>query len=123
MFETRGEYCDTGNEGTLGPMAGEPRPVIPETLKRLLPGGANAGRGGTGGAPDWSFCIWRLRAESDWRACSDGGVNEPLVGVLPLLRLPSLEVSVDFSVRKLALERRRNSLKFRKEGGMVVGSR
>jgi len=45
-------------------------------------------------------------------------VSEPLVGVLPWLWLPSLDVSVDFSVLKLALDRLRSSLKLKREGAM-----
>ena len=49
----------------------------------------------------------------------DGGVSEPLVGVGPLL--PSLEVSVERSVLKLALDRLLSSLKFgRKDGAMAA---
>lgn len=49
----------------------------------------------------------------------EGGVSEPLVGVGPLL--PSLEVSVEWSVLKLALDRLRSSLKFgRKDGAMAA---
>ena len=49
----------------------------------------------------------------------DGGVSEPLVGVAPLL--PSLEVSVERSVLKLALDRLLSSLKFgRKDGAMAA---
>jgi len=59
---------------------------------------------------------------SDWWA-RDGGVSEPLVGVWPWLRLSSLEVSVDSSALKLALERRRNSLNFRNEGAMACRGR
>lgn len=49
----------------------------------------------------------------------DGGVTEPLEGGVPWLTAPSLEVSVEFSVRKLALDRRRSSLKLRKVGAMA----
>jgi hypothetical protein len=57
----------------------------------------------------------RFRAGSD-RAPIDGGVDEPLVGVV--LWLASLESSVDRSVLKLALDRLRSSLKFRNDGAM-----
>ena len=64
----------------------------------------------------------RLRAGSDC-APMDGGVKEPVVGVV--LLLPSLDSSADRSVLKLALDRRRSSLKFKKDGAMtkVVGER
>lgn len=48
----------------------------------------------------------------------EGGVTEPLDGAVPWLTAPSLDVSVDTSVRKLALERRRSSLK--KFGAMLT---
>lgn len=57
-----------------------------------------------------------LRFKSDWLGM-DGGVSEPVVGVVPWL--PSLDASVDLSVRKLALDRLRSSLKLRKEGGIA----
>ena len=58
----------------------------------------------------------RSRAGSD--CCPiDGGVREPLVGVVPWLA--SLEVSVDRSVLKLALDLLRKSLKLRKDGAMA----
>lgn len=41
----------------------------------------------------------------------DGGVTEPLDGAVSWLTAPSLDVSVEASVRKLALDRRRSSLK------------
>jgi hypothetical protein len=43
---------------------------------------------------------------------------EPLVGVAPWL--PSLDVSVDFSVRKLFRDLLRISLKLKKDGVMVA---
>lgn len=46
-------------------------------------------------------------------------MTEPVDGEVPWLTTPSLEPSVEVSVRKLALERRRSSLKFRKLGAMV----
>jgi hypothetical protein len=62
----------------------------------------------------------KLRAGSDWWAM-DGGVKEPLEGAVPWLGASSLELSVEFSVRKLALERRRSSLKLpRNEGAMAA---
>lgn len=67
------------------------------------------------GDSNWSFNC-KLRAGSDcWPI--EGGVREPLVGVLPWLA--SLAVSVDRSVLKLALDRLRSSLKFRKDGAMA----
>ncbi len=116
MLVMRGEYCDTGNEGTRPLFSGEPRPAMPGTLYRFvlpLVTGNNGGRSGWG---DPLSC--RLSAESDWWA-SDGGVSEPLVGVRPWLWLPSLDESVDCSVRKLARDRRRSSLKLKKEGAMT----
>jgi hypothetical protein len=70
-----------------------------------------AGRGGCG----CSFTC-RCRAGSDC-APIDGGVSEPLVGVV--LWLDSLESSADLSVLKLALDRRRKSLKFKNDRGMA----
>jgi hypothetical protein len=49
----------------------------------------------------------------------EGGVREPLEGAVPWLAAPSLEVSVECSVRKLALDRRRSSLKLRNAGAMA----
>lgn len=46
-------------------------------------------------------------------------MTEPLEGVVPWLPAPSLEVSVERSVRKLAFDRRRRSLKLRKDGAMA----
>jgi hypothetical protein len=66
----------------------------------------------------WSLS-WRLRAGSDWLAI-DGGVSEPLVGVALALWLPSLDVSVDSSVLKLALDRRRSDLMLRNEGAILL---
>jgi len=48
----------------------------------------------------------------------EGGVKEPLVGVVP--GLASLAVSVDRSVRKLARDLLRKSLKLRKDGVMAA---
>lgn len=47
----------------------------------------------------------------------DGGVTEPLVGVV--LWLASLDSSADRSVLKLAFDRLRSCLRFMKEGAMV----
>lgn len=47
----------------------------------------------------------------------DGGVKDPVVGVVPLLA--SLDVSVDLSVLKLCLDLLRSSLKLKKDGAMV----
>jgi len=49
----------------------------------------------------------------------DGGVTEPLEGDVCWLTTPSLEPSVELSVRKLAFERRRSSLRLRKLGAMA----
>lgn len=54
---------------------------------------------------------------------TDGGVNDPLVGVLPWL--PSVEAASvasveDFSVLKLAFDRRLIDLRDRKVGAMAV---
>lgn len=46
-------------------------------------------------------------------------MREPLEGDVPWLPAPSLDVSVERSVRKLAFERRRRL--FRKAGAMVAG--
>jgi hypothetical protein len=122
-----GANCDVGKFGPRPlPVTGEPSPAMPDTLCRLvvlpfapfvLPfvqavkGGL--GRGTSRVEADFSC---KLSAESD-RWASDGGVSEPLVGVAPWL--PSLDVSVDCSVRKLALDRLRICLKLKKEGAMI----
>lgn len=69
-------------------------------------------------------CVFR--AMSEWPATDcviEGGVSEPLVGVTPLL--PSLEVSLtsveDFSVLKLAFDRRLRPLKVNMLGAMAAG--
>lgn len=111
---------------------------MPPTLNRLLPlvadrrGGRNWGMGGTGGvvpvtdSASFSLDSWWWRARSDWPAtegAADGGVKEPLVGVRALLA--SLEVSVasleDFSVLKLALDRRLMDLIDSRLGAMAAG--
>lgn len=75
-------------------------------------------RAGGAGTSNWSF-ICELRAGSDW-ASIDGGVREPLVGArLPAPLLPSLEVSAEMSVLKLALDRLRSSLKLKRDGAIV----
>lgn len=65
------------------------------------------------------------KAMSDWPAtegAADGGVREPLVGVRPLLA--SLDASVasfeDFSVLKLALDRRRMDLMESRLGAIAI---
>jgi len=60
----------------------------------------------------------KLRAKSD-RPARDGGVKEPVVGVVPWLA--SLEVSVDCSVLKLDRDFLRKSLKLKKDGAMAGG--
>jgi hypothetical protein len=50
----------------------------------------------------------------------DGGVIEPLVGVVLIPWLPSLDPSVDRSVRKLALDRLRSSLKLKMDGAIAL---
>ena len=122
-FVIRGEYWDTGRPGILPPCTGEPNPAIPETLFRFepVPFAVPGGGGRTKPAEEddvdirsFSLTCWS-RAMSD---CSlmEGGVSEPLVGVLP--GLASLAVSVDRSVLKLARDLLRKSLKLRKDGAM-----
>lgn len=116
----RGAYCETGNCFVFPLRAGEPRPDMPETLRRfeVLLVGCNGGRfWGTGGG---CSLAWRGSEGSDW-AWIDGGVREPEVGVLLLLCCSSvLELSVvERSVRKLARDRLLNSLKFRKDGAIL----
>lgn len=116
----RGEYWETGNAGPLPLWTGDPKPAIPDTLYRLvMPLGlaGSGGRvGGTGGG-DWSCSLTcKCRAGSD--CCPiDGGVMEPVVGVVPWLA--SLEESVERSVLKLALDSLRKSLRLRKDGAMA----
>jgi hypothetical protein len=119
-FCTFGAYGDTG-KFCLPVEAGAPKPDMPETLYRLvLVTGARGGR-------LWLLDCWDeleslsciCRAGSDCCAI-DGGVREPVEGAVPWLTAPSLEVSVDWSVRKLALERRRSSLNLRKVGAIMI---
>lgn len=121
---------------------GEPRPVMPLTLKRLvlseveLPdvgsGRVDWGMGGGGGrlgveleamaADAGAAAALPFKLGSDCLPTSDGGVREPLVGAVPLLLWPpSLEVSVDCSVRKLALDFRRSCRRLKIEGAIVAG--
>lgn len=120
-------------------MDGDPSPVMPDTLFRFEPeplvadrsGGRNGGIGGTGGANrsplSLSLESWWFRAGSDWPAMDgarEGGVSEPLVGVWPLLA--SLDVSLasvaDFSVLKLAFDRRLMDLRVKRLGAMTAWS-
>lgn len=111
---------------------------MPDTLFRLDPlvadrsGGRNWGIGGTGGVNrsplSFSLESWWFRAGSEWPATDgaiEGGVNEPLVGVRPLLA--SLEVSLasvaDFSVLKLAFDRRLIDLRVNRLGAIMAGAR
>jgi len=95
---------------------------MPETLYRFAPLTFPVGGGracGTGGGWSWSCSLTcKCKAGSD-SGPTDGGVSEPVVGVVPWLA--SLEVSVDRSpaVLKLALDLLRKSLKFRKDGAMA----
>lgn len=110
---------------------------MPDTLFRLDPlvadrsGGRNWGIGGTGGVNksplSFSLESWWFRAGSDWPATDgaiEGGVNEPVVGVWPLLA--SLEVSLasvaDFSVLKLAFDRRLIDLRVNRLGAITAGA-
>lgn len=110
---------------------------MPDTLFRLDPlvadrsGGRNWGIGGTGGVNksplSFSLESWWFRAGSDWPATDggiEGGVNDPLVGVRPLLA--SLEVSLasvaDFSVLKLAFDRRLIDLRVNRLGAITAGA-
>lgn len=75
---------------------------------------------------NFSLDNWWFRAVSDWPATDgviEGGVSEPVVGVRPLL-LPSLDVSLtsveDFSVLKLAFDRRLRPLKDNMLGAMTA---
>jgi hypothetical protein len=75
----------------------------------------------------FSLESWWFSAGSDWPATDgaiEGGVNEPLVGVRPLLA--SLDVSLasvaDFSVLKLAFDRRLIDLRVNRLGAMTAGS-
>lgn len=113
---------------------------MPLTLKRLLPfvadrrGGRKLGIGGTGGvplplgdSPSFSLDSCWCSAMSDCPAtegAADGGVSEPLVGVRPWLA--SLEASVasveDFSVLKLALDRRLIDLMDKRLGAIAAAA-
>lgn len=68
------------------------------------------------GADCDSFPSWRSNDGSEV-LLTDGGVSDPVVGVAPLPPA-SLEPSVEFSVRKLALDRRLSSLKLKRDEGM-----
>ena len=114
MLWMRGAYFDRGMLA-FAPGLGEPRPDIPETLcvlylLTLLPLAGSGGRCGSGVVCSLEFLSCKLSAGSDW-CPKDGGVTEPLDGAVPWLTAPSLDVSVDSSVRKLALDRRRSSLR------------
>lgn len=112
----RGAYGDSGMLG-LPLSFGDPGPDMPETLY-LLPGDPEGRLGRDEPAWCWPVdslsCV--LKAGSD-SCASDGGVTEPLEGAVPWLTAPSLEVSVELSVRKLAFDRRRSSFK----NAMVTG--
>jgi hypothetical protein len=120
-----GENWETGNAGPLPICAGDPSPVMPDTLYRFAPFAllelVNGGRAcGTGGGWSWSCSLTcKCKAGSD-PGSTDGGVSEPVVGVVPWLA--SLEASVERSsvVLKLALDLLRKSLKFRKDGAMAL---
>ena len=125
---TRGAYLDNGML-LLPFIEGAPRPDMPETLYLLLLL-AEASMGRACCCCCWPLWLcrcesepaltWRSRAGSDpW--AMEGGVTDPLDAEVPWLTAPSLEASVEFSVRKLALERRRSSLMFRKLGAMTGG--
>lgn len=103
---------------------------MPLTLYLLLlfvadrKGGLSPGGASTPDSLSASLVNCWCRATSDWlltEGAAEGGVSEPLVGVRPLLA--SLEVSVasvaDFSVLKLALERRRSDLIDSRLGAMA----
>lgn len=89
-------------------------PDMPETLCRFVLGAS----GGRRGSPFRVVCeplaslTCKFNAGSDW-CCIEAGVTAPLEGPVPwLLAPPSLLSSVvDWSVRKLALERRRKLFK------------
>lgn len=118
----RGEKGETGNAGPRPGWTGDPSPVIPETLCRLeapFAGDCKGGRTARLGGSNWSFDR-KLRAGSDWWS-RDGGVREPVVGAVPLL--PSLEVSVEWSALKLALDCLRSFLRLKREGAIVVRTR
>lgn len=93
---------------------------MPDTLYRLLPPlGYGWADGRERPAEDGERNLsanCRFKAGSDcWPI--DGGVEDPEVGVVPLLA--SLDVSVDRSVRKLCLDRLRSSLKLKRDGAMA----
>lgn len=93
---------------------------MPDTLYRLLPPlgyGWADGRERPAEAGERNLSAnCRFKAGSDcWPI--DGGVEDPEVGVVPLLA--SLDVSVDRSVRKLCLDRLRSSLKLKRDGAMA----
>lgn len=103
---------------------------MPLTLYRLLlfvadrRGGLSPGGASTPDSLSASWVNCWCKATSDWfltEGAAEGGVSEPLVGVRPLLA--SLEVSVasvaDFSVLKLALDRRRSDLIDNRLGAMA----
>jgi len=93
-----------------------------DTLFLMLPGAeweVRGGRGiaGEGGARE-SLLSGRFKDGSE-ELVTEGGVSEPVVGAVPWLPPASLDVSVETSVRKLALDRRLNSLKLNREGAMA----
>lgn len=126
MLVMRGEYGETGRASMrlLLLVIGDPRPAIPLTLyllvlKDVLLEDVGSARLGTGGGGVAQFWTRRFNAGSDWWP-RDGGVSEPDVGVVPWLFPPSLEVSVDLSVRKLALDFRRSCRMLRNDGAMLL---
>ena len=121
----RGAYCETGI--VLPLTAGDPRPVMPETLWRCELGTDwragltdEAARDCSEGALGDSLRIKSLRAGSEGFEI-DGGVSEPLVGVVPLLSLLAVS-EVEASVLKLARDRRRSSLRLKSVGAIGHGS-
>jgi hypothetical protein len=118
----RGAYGDVGKVALLFGEDGEPSPYIPVEYL-LLEDVESCGLAATRGCG--LFCPWE-RFEDELDDCNpEGGVCEPtvelsvevdfVVGTVPSLVLLD---STDLSVRKLALERLRRSL--RKEGAMMA---
>lgn len=97
-------------------IGGYPTPLSPEMLRLYMLGTAVSGGRGVGGAECASFASCKSKDGSEV-LLTEGGVNDPEVGVAPLPPA-SLELSVECSVRKLALDRRLSSLKLKRDEGM-----
>lgn len=122
MLVTRGAYGEVGSEEFC---AGAPRPVKPDTLPTVLclvEGDIwTVGRLGRGGIAESSAAKFEAEFEDvswgDLFSCPPAEFKVEVEGVEPVASLLEEDPSVDLLVLKLALERRRRSL--RNEGAMM----